>query len=42
MSLSYFLEKLFKRKVDLVTKQSLSPYVGPHILNSVEYFPILS
>jgi len=37
MSLNYFLEKLFGRKVDLVTKQSLSPYIGPHILNSVEY-----
>ncbi|RZK57142.1 MAG: nucleotidyltransferase [Pedobacter sp.] len=37
MSLNYFLEKLFGRKVDLVTKQSLSPFIGPHILNSVEY-----
>jgi predicted nucleotidyltransferase len=37
MSLNYFLEKLFKRKVDLVTKQSLSPFIGPHILKSVEY-----
>jgi predicted nucleotidyltransferase len=37
MSLNYFLEKLFNRKVDLVTKQSLSPYIGPHILKSVEY-----
>ncbi len=39
MSLNYFLEKLLNRKVDLVTKQSLSPYIGPHILNSVEYVP---
>src|SRR5688500_4129223 len=37
MSLNYFLEKLFDRKVDLVTKQSLSPYIGLHILKSVEY-----
>ena len=37
MSLNYFLEKLLNRKVDLVTKQSLSPYIGPHILKSVEY-----
>ncbi|PWS29114.1 nucleotidyltransferase [Pedobacter yonginense] len=37
MSLNYFLENLFGRKVDLVTKQSLSPFIGPHILNSVEY-----
>jgi len=42
MSLNYFLEHLFNRKVDLVTKQSLSPYIGPHILNSVEYVPFSS
>ncbi len=37
MSLNYFLEDIFKRKVELVTKQSLSPFIGPHILKSVEY-----
>jgi len=37
MSLNYFLEGIFDRKVDLITKQSLSPYIGPHILKSVEY-----
>ena len=37
MSLCYFLEDLFQNKVELVTKQSLSPYIGPHILNTVEY-----
>ncbi|MGM9475634.1 nucleotidyltransferase family protein [Pedobacter sp. GSP4] len=37
MSLNYFLESLFNRKVDLITKQSLSPFIGPHILKSVEY-----
>lgn len=42
MSLNYFLEQLFNRKVDLVTKQSLSPYIGPHILKSVEYVPFSS
>ena len=42
MSLSYFLEELFNRKVELVTKQSLSPYIGPHILNSVEYVAFTS
>ncbi len=42
MSLNYFLEHLFNRKVDLITKQSLSPYIGPHILNSVEYVPFSS
>jgi len=42
MSLNYFLEQLLNRKVDLVTKQSLSPYIGPHILSSVEYVPFSS
>lgn len=37
MALIYFLESLFQKKVDLVTEQSLSPHIGPHILNSVEY-----
>lgn len=39
LSLNYFLEKLIGKKVDLVTKQSLSPYIGPHILNSIVYVP---
>lgn len=42
MSLNYFLENLFNRKVDLVTKQSLSPFIGPHILKSVEYVALSS
>ena len=37
MALAYFLETIFQKKVDLVTTQSLSPYIGPHILKSVEY-----
>ena len=39
MKLCYFLEELFNSKVELVTLQSLSPYIGPHILNTVEYAP---
>ncbi|TPV33796.1 nucleotidyltransferase family protein [Paucihalobacter ruber] len=39
LSLNYFLEKLIGKKVDLVTRQSLSPYIGPHILNSIVYVP---
>lgn len=42
MSLNYFLEELFKRKVELVTKQSLSPFIGPHILKEVEYVELSS
>lgn len=29
MNLAFFLEDLFQRKVDLVTPNSLSPYIGP-------------
>ena len=35
--LSFFLEDLFKRRVELVTTESLSPYIGPHIMSEVEY-----
>jgi predicted nucleotidyltransferase len=37
MELSFLLEDLFGRKVDLVTTDSLSPHIGPHILREVEY-----
>ena len=35
--LAFFLEDLFGRPVDLITTESLSPYIGPHILREVEY-----
>lgn len=35
MNLAFFLEDLFQRKVDLVTPNSLSPYIGPHVKNEV-------
>jgi uncharacterized protein len=37
MQLSFFLEALFGRRVELVTPESLSPYIGPHILREIEY-----
>lgn len=37
IQLSFFLEDLFERSVDLITIESLSPYVGPRILDEVEY-----
>jgi predicted nucleotidyltransferase len=37
MHLAFFLEDKFGRKVELVTPESLSPYIGPHILREVEY-----
>ena len=38
--LSFFLEDLFGRAVDLITVESLSPYIGPHILDEVEYVSV--
>jgi predicted nucleotidyltransferase len=32
-----FLEDLFGRKVDIVSRQGLSKYIGPHILKDVQY-----
>jgi uncharacterized protein len=37
MTLSFFLEELLRRRVELVTPESLSPFLGPHILAEVEY-----
>ncbi len=35
--LVFYLEGLLGRKVELVTTDSLSPYIGPRILEEVEY-----
>jgi len=37
INLAFFLEDLFHRKVELVTTESLSPYLKPYILEEVEY-----
>ncbi|MBD2329549.1 nucleotidyltransferase family protein [Alkalinema sp. FACHB-956] len=37
MDLCFFLEELFGRKVDLLTPESLSPYLKDKILAEVEY-----
>jgi uncharacterized protein len=31
MNLAFFLEDLFQHRVDLVTPNSLSPYIGPYV-----------
>ncbi len=36
MEISFLLEELLGRKVEVVTPEGLSPYIGPHILNEVE------
>jgi predicted nucleotidyltransferase len=37
MHLAAFLEQQLGRPVELVTRESLSPHIGPHILREVEY-----
>ena len=38
--LCFFLEDLLGRYVELVTPESLSPYIGPRITSEVEYVPL--
>jgi predicted nucleotidyltransferase len=42
MQLGFFLEDTLGRRVELVTPESLSPYIGPRILREVEYASISS
>lgn len=42
IQLAFFLEDQLQRKVELVTRESLSPYIGPHILKEVEYASLTS
>jgi len=37
MEICFFLEEVLQHKIELVTVESLSPYLGPHILKEVEY-----
>jgi predicted nucleotidyltransferase len=37
IQLTFLLEDLFQRRVELVTTDALSPYIGPYILKEVEY-----
>lgn len=36
INLSFYLEELLGRRVELITPQSLSKYIGPHILKNAE------
>ncbi|MFB6286264.1 MAG: nucleotidyltransferase family protein [Candidatus Bipolaricaulia bacterium] len=40
MALSFLLKEELGRPVELVTREALSPHIGPHILRSVEYVEI--
>jgi uncharacterized protein len=42
MHLASFLEQQIGRRVELVTPESLSPHIGPHILREVEYASSIS
>ena len=37
MSLSFLLEEVLGRRVELITPESLSPHIGLRILEEVEY-----
>lgn len=39
MTLAFLLEDVLGRTVELVTKESLSPYIGDHILEEAENVP---
>ena len=40
MEVAFLLEKILDRKVELITQEALSPYIGPRILKEVESVPI--
>jgi predicted nucleotidyltransferase len=42
IQLSFFLEDMFKQPVELVTPESLSPYLGPYIIEEVEDVPLIA
>ena len=40
MEISFFLEDLLGRRVEVVTPEALSPHIGPHILQEAEHVPV--
>lgn len=36
MTLCFLLEELLEHRIELVTTESLSPYIGPHILREAQ------
>ncbi len=42
ITLCNFLEDSLDKNFELITKESLSPYIGPHILKEIEYVQIAS
>jgi len=37
LAIAQLLEELFQRRVEVLTPESLSPHLGPHILKEIEY-----
>ena len=42
VNLYFFLENLLGKKIDLITTESISPYLKPYILKEVKYIEKLS
>jgi len=40
IQLSFLLEDLLGRRIELVTPEALSPHIGPYILEEVEYVSV--
>ena len=41
IGLAFYLEEILGRKVEIITPQSISPYLKPHIMKEVEYVAFL-
>jgi predicted nucleotidyltransferase len=42
IDLAFYLEELLGRRVDLVTREGLSPHVGPHILRELHHVDLVA
>jgi hypothetical protein len=40
IQVAFLLEDVLQRRVEIVTPESLSPFIGPHILREVEYVSV--
>ena len=40
IQLAFWLEAIMQRKIELITVESLSPYIGPYVLREAEFVPI--
>jgi predicted nucleotidyltransferase len=40
IELAFWLEAIMQRKIELVTVESLSPYIGPYVMREVEFADI--